>query len=178
MKSAFSIAALTGAANAFWGTGHLLVSRHAQAILEAENPAAFNWALDMLTTLREDDPVLVTEENKHPFTECATFADDIKGKGFWWQSDWHFIDLPYFSQGNDISDYPNYKMSTRDVVQALGSLTDWIKGVPGADDSVYAYDIMIDYPYVPDAQSFALRLIIHYIGDIHQPLHTTSEVND
>lgn len=84
MKSSFAIATLAGAANAFWGTGHLLVSRAAQQILEAENPEAFQWALDLLTPLREDDPVLVTEENLHPFTECATFADDIKGKGFWW----------------------------------------------------------------------------------------------
>lgn len=28
-----------------------------------------------------------------------------------------------------------------------------------------------------DARSFALRLIIHYVGDIHQPLHATSLVN-
>lgn len=26
-----------------------------------------------------------------------------------------------------------------------------------------------------DQRSFALRLIVHYVGDIHQPLHTTSQ---
>lgn len=31
---------------------------------------------------------------------------------------------------------------------------------------------------VNDQQSFALRLIIHYVGDIHQPLHATAMVND
>jgi len=33
---------------------------------------------------------------------------------------------------------------------------------------------------VPDskqAESFALRLLIHYIGDIHQPLHATARIN-
>jgi S1/P1 Nuclease len=33
---------------------------------------------------------------------------------------------------------------------------------------------------VPDpkqAESFILRLLIHYIGDIHQPLHATAKVN-
>ena len=29
-----------------------------------------------------------------------------------------------------------------------------------------------------DARSFALRLIIHYVGDIHQPLHATTLVDD
>lgn len=28
-----------------------------------------------------------------------------------------------------------------------------------------------------DGKSFALRLLIHYIGDIHQPLHASSRVN-
>jgi len=28
------------------------------------------------------------------------------------------------------------------------------------------------------AYSTALRLIIHYVGDIHQPLHSTSRVDD
>jgi S1/P1 Nuclease len=30
----------------------------------------------------------------NPFTECATFADEIKSD-FKFQSGWHFIDQPY-----------------------------------------------------------------------------------
>ena len=26
-------------------------------------------------------------------------------------------------------------------------------------------------------RSYALRLLIHYVGDVHQPLHSTSRVN-
>ena len=29
-----------------------------------------------------------------------------------------------------------------------------------------------------EAKSFALRLLIHYVGDIHQPLHATSRVDE
>lgn len=29
-----------------------------------------------------------------------------------------------------------------------------------------------------DQKSFALRLVIHYTGDIHQPLHSVSKVDD
>ena len=30
---------------------------------------------------------------------------------------------------------------------------------------------------VSDQRSFALRLVIHYLGDVHQPLHAVSEVD-
>lgn len=34
-------------------------------------------------------------------------------------------------------------------------------------------------PYTGEiGKSIALRFLIHYIGDLHQPLHTTSKVND
>lgn len=86
MMSNFSIvlaaAALAGTTNAFWGTGHLLVSRRAQAILESEASDAFDSALTVLSFLADSEPSLTSDEDDHPFTECATFADDIKGKGY------------------------------------------------------------------------------------------------
>lgn len=36
------------------------------------------------------------KEKSYPFVECATLADDIKYIGGGWQSDWHFVDLPWF----------------------------------------------------------------------------------
>jgi len=31
---------------------------------------------------------------------------------------------------------------------------------------------------MPVARSYALRLLIHYLGDIHQPFHTMARFND
>ena len=45
-------------------------------------------------------------------------------------------------------------------------------------DSVYYKSIVANFSTEQDQKSFALRLIIHYVGDIHQPLHATSLVND
>merc|ERR1719336_1038579 len=42
----------------------------------------------------------------------------------------------------------------------------------------YVDKIKEEFPDSNDQISFALRLIIHYVGDIHQPLHATSGVND
>lgn len=98
MRTTFTTAIIAGIASqaaAFWGTPHCLVARQAQAILEDENPAVLQSALDMLATLQKSQPTLTKKERNNPFTECATFADDIKGEGYSFQSDWHYTNLPY-----------------------------------------------------------------------------------
>jgi len=45
-------------------------------------------------------------------------------------------------------------------------------------DSTYYQQIASHFPALADQQAFALRLIIHYTGDVHQPLHATAEVSD
>lgn len=152
-----------------------LVSRRAQSLLEGS--AALTEALDVLSYLKVSEASLTTDEDSHPFTECATFADNIKGQGFSYQSDWHFIDQPYLSDGDTIEDYPDYKMSDTDIVAALTDLTAFLKGETVSDDSAYLTQIKESFSDVNDQKSFALRLVIHYVGDIHQPLHAVSEVN-
>lgn len=98
-------AAIAGQANAFWGTAHLLIARQAQSLLEASNPDVLSAALVDLAYLQKYYPTLVTEGD-HPFTECATFADDCKGKGYSFQSNWHYINLPYLDEaGTTLSDF-------------------------------------------------------------------------
>jgi hypothetical protein len=37
--------------------------------------------------------------------------------------------------------------------------------------------MMTRYPTEDQAKSVALRFLIHYVGDLHQPLHTVARVN-
>jgi len=74
----------------------ITVARQAQAILERDNPMALRLAELMLSPLKVDFPNLTTDENNHPFTECALFADNIKGMGYSFQSPWHFKDIPWY----------------------------------------------------------------------------------
>ena len=60
--------------------------------MEDSAPASLEAALKELNTLTVNNPGLIVHENKHPFTECATFADDIKDTFGGWQYNWHFID--------------------------------------------------------------------------------------
>ena len=115
-------------------------------------------------------------ESAHPFTECATFADDIKSH-YGFQSNWHFINIPYLDKGGDISDF-SFVTPAYDIVGALTNITEWLSG-SGTDykTSYYYQQIIKNFPVEADARSVALRLAIHYIGDIHQPLHTVAEVD-
>ena len=65
-------------------------------------------------------------------------------------------------------------MASQDAVGALTDLSKFLKGEVSLVDSVYVQTIAQYYPRVRDQKSLALRLIIHYCGDIHQPLHTVS----
>jgi hypothetical protein len=77
-------AAQVGTASAWWDNGHLLVSRIAEDILTAQNPDVLAKALDILSVLKKSDPSYTQYEDKHPFVECATFADKIKHRGGDW----------------------------------------------------------------------------------------------
>jgi hypothetical protein len=137
---ATALAALATQSNAFWGTGHLLVSRRAQAILEDEAPEVLSQALDVLAPLKKYYSSLTTDEGDHPFTECATFADDIKGQGYSWQSSWHFINVPYLDEGGDIEDY-DFDVEPYDIVQCLDDLVGFLKGTVTESDSYYVQKI-------------------------------------
>lgn len=47
----------------------------------------------------------------------------------------------------------------------------------GEEDSYYVNYIQDYFENDADVRSFALRLVIHYIGDVHQPLHATTRVD-
>ena len=121
------------------------------------------------------DPDLTTHEGDHVFVETATFADDNKYHGEGWQADYHFKDLPYISEGKE-SDY-DVTSNPRNLTYALTNLVSWLSGKDVSD-----YKSSLIYTHLMDefdndenvAKSYALRLIIHYIGDLVQPLHCES----
>jgi len=126
--------------------------------------------------LRDYDPKLTSRENRHPFVECSTFADDIKYAGGMWQSDFHFVDLPFIEEGI-LSDY-QIKRGSRNITQGIHDIVHWLADDPYSNyTSSYIYNYLTNrlYPGRPDlAASYALRLLIHFVGDIMQPLHCVS----
>jgi len=112
--------------------------------------------------------------------ECATFADDIKGKGGRWQSSWHFIDQPYLDQGGTIADYPEFVPDTHNITEATSAIVSWFKKAPGYKET-YEYKTIREHEYHTTDEavglSTAMRLLIHYVGDVHQPLHASTRLD-
>jgi hypothetical protein len=56
---------------------------------------------------------------------------------------------------------------------------DWLKNQGDYKNSFVYNTIMANNVGTEeDAKSFALRLLIHYIGDIHQPLHAATRLDN
>lgn len=60
----------------------------------------------------------------------------------------------------------------------MPDIVSWLKGDEGYDETETYDKILNYYPDEADAKSFALRLLIHYVGDYHQPLHCMDRVDD
>ena len=90
-----------------------------------------------------------------PFADSSTWADDERSV----ERDtggWHFIDIPLGVSHGEISNYcpPSTGCVTSAITAQLAVLRN-----PDAS---------------PQQRADALRYIIHFVGDLHQPLHTTT----
>lgn len=54
---------------------------------------------------------------------------------------------------------------------------DWLQGNSGYESSFVYQTVKSHVSDEEQAKSYALRLLIHYLGDIHQPLHATARVD-
>ncbi len=89
------------------------------------------------------------------FADSSTWADDQRSIHPS-TAGWHFIDIPRGARSGSISPY---------CPESTGCVTAAI-----VDQLV----LLHNPDTTPSRRADALRYIIHFIGDIHQPLHTTS----
>ena len=177
MKFVNMVAALAGVTNAWFDTGHLLVARIGYEILEQEAADKLKQAQNILNELKVQDPTAVSKEGNHPFVECAPWADSFKYHGGYYQKGWHFIDQPFLDEGGTISDYPQFQGDTHNAVEALKGIVAWMDDSSASNFVVSTIKTNALQGSMDNAYSTALRLLIHYVGDIHQPLHATARVD-
>lgn len=136
-----------------WGCkGHQTV---ADIAFQQLTPKAREAVMALLPQLQMDPRVkhFCAGSGINPFVDVATWADDIREI----RSDtagWHFIDVPL---GNPTPS-PNDCPAKGCLVTAINSQIAVLKngGATGPD------------------QAMALLFLIHFVGDLHQPLHTTT----
>jgi hypothetical protein len=130
-----------------------------------------NKALTTLQVLCDFDDYWCTIQDQHPFVEASVFADDYKYGPANWQGDQHFTNRPYYPEGfsSDFNiDYDEYN-----ITESTYALIQWLSEADDGEDykTAYVYTYLTGLYTEEVAESYALRLLIHYLGDIHQPLH-------
>jgi hypothetical protein len=134
-----------------WGPGgHMMTAQIAFARL---NPRAKAQAKTLLAI--PINPSAVSAKSKD-FVGASHWADDLRSiPAFDFMKPLHFIDKRFSTDGTPLPaiPVPNIVTALRDNVKILKTSTD------------------------QNARAQALRLIIHFVGDIHQPLHCTDRVS-
>lgn len=179
MKSLIlTIATVIPAVTAWWDNAHLLTARIAYDILQTEAPQALAGANEVLAVLKatSDIPALTKEKN-YPFVECAPFADTIKGQGYSFQSTWHYVNNPYLDESQDISKYDFNDFTAQNVSSVVADIIEWLDYTPGYQKTATYITTMKYFDNESEGASFALRLLIHYFGDAHQPCHSITLVD-
>ena len=134
-----------------WGAGgHMMVAKIA---LDRLNPRAKSQAQMLLNI--PINPVAVTNKSKN-FINASHWADDLRPfPAFDSFKELHVLDTPFSVDGTALPAVP-----TPNIVTAL-------------EEQVNILKTSTD----KNAQAQALRLIIHFVGDIHQPLHSATRVS-
>jgi len=132
-----------------WGAGGHMMT--AQIAFNRLNPKARAKAMELLAI--EINPSTVTAKSTD-FVNASHWADDLRPfSEFDSFKPLHFIDTP-FPPGANLPE-----IDPANIVKAL-------------EDNVNILKTSTD----KNEQAQALRLIIHFVGDIHQPLHCTTRV--
>jgi hypothetical protein len=135
-----------------WGAGGHMMT--AQIAFDRLNPRAKAQVRKLLTI--SINPAAVTQRSKN-FINASHWADDLRPfPEFDSFKELHFIDKPFSDDGTPLpTDLPpnNIVTALEENVNILKTSTD------------------------NNARAQALRFIIHFVGDIHQPLHCATRVS-
>lgn len=137
-----------------WGCkGHQVVALIAESYL---TPHAREMAIEILTRspITPDLRRYCGDGGPDPFVDSSTWADDERGRDRS-TAGWHFIDIPLGVSDGDLSKYcPSEGCVTSAIAAQL--------------------DVLGNLKASAQDRANALRYVIHFIADLHQPLHTTT----
>ena len=139
----------------WWDMGHMTVAEIAYEELE---PSVKEKADRYLRAAAHNFP------NHADFITASLWSDDIGHDGIGAFSKWHISSYPYDPEGI-LSSSQNEKLAAaiegNDLVWVIGEC---LKTLKNPEASLWS-------------KGFMLRILIHMVGDIHQPLHCTSLYN-
>lgn len=174
-------AASLPAASAWWATGHMVTGQIAYNLLSSTTKSAVDALADSLADAYPASPDFVTVrkckktlsghlfvcmhssyKSTQPFCsvlpspQSTVWPDDLKSLGVSQYSAWHYIDLPvvqsavYFT----VPQPGNLSVAPWAIASAVRTLTSKVS-------------TSLD-------KAIQLRFLLHFAGDVHQPLHCAS----
>ena len=146
-----AILCLSTFAGAWWDPGHMTVAQIAYGRLTPEARAQ----ADALIAA----PITPGDERSNTFVTAACWADDHKRSLN--TGNWHYINVPFSLDGTELTTV-TAKIAgySFDVVRAIRLSTAMLQSTTATLEQKAPY----------------LRYLIHCVGDIHQPMHSTTAV--
>lgn len=145
-------ASLAAPAALAWGKGGHMIT--AWIAFERLGPHARQEAARLLSV-----PIALGEGPD--FVRASYWADEARARmkdQYGFSAPYHFIDFPFSTDGTPL---PDDLPQAENVVRALARYVAVLRA-PSASDA---------------AKAEALRFVIHFVGDVHQPLHCVSRVS-
>lgn len=130
--------------NAWWDPGHLVTAMIAYMNLEE---SAKKRVDELTKNLQRDYPYI------NHFATTGPWPDDLKAEGVRTYDTWHYTNIPLNRSGLALPDKQNV-----DVIWAINQMVRVLKSSRPRD---------VD-------RARHLGFLVHFVGDIHQPLHSTS----
>ncbi len=93
------------------------------------------------------------KEGDYDFVSAACWMDDIRARTRDY-NEWHYVNLPFTAEGTPVPEGGN----PPDVIWGLRQCLEKLQGEASPED-----------------KAEALVMLLHLEGDVHQPLHTTSD---
>ena len=149
----------TANARAWDETGHMLVAQIARDRMSSQ------------AVVRVDALAAQLDNNGVPYNgvSIACWPDDIKGKDFKSPHQgqfrpWHYIDAGCLPGDTELlGPRPALTPTSGNVISAINYCVELIRNKQTNE--------------IVPSEAVALALLVHFVGDVHQPLHTTSRYN-
>lgn len=173
------------AVHAWWGKGHLTVSQVAMHSLKnPDNPAKLQAIMNAMATTGP-------YKDYNNCVDVAMWSDDLKSTGLYTQSSWHFVNYIYNPSNFEIftkegGDFIFHNSTLTEILAAkrnpvaavnVGNL------IPMLINSLTSQSLFLGDQAETAGQPFrkysdivvsSIANLIHFIGDLHQPLHSTA----
>eukprot|EP00397_Hematodinium_sp_SG-2012_P040971 GEMP01045021.1.p1 GENE.GEMP01045021.1~~GEMP01045021.1.p1 ORF type:complete len:336 (+),score=65.65 GEMP01045021.1:37-1008(+) len=157
----FPLACLFLVANGWTDNGHMLVAQIAKDQLDYDNFSFIGEHFYSKAYLEARGPDFPKIEDTDDLAGIAVWMDDIK-MAFPYQTTWHFMDSPYEVDGTHCGPMEE---SNQNITWALNQATH----VLTMHESKYTDPAAFQFFH-----GFWLRVLVHLVGDLHQPLHNMS----